>query len=183
MSGKSTSPRSSRRKESQIKTGKSQRLVTSSPTAELHDDAPPYQVGARSTASQTSEEKSGTLWKASLPLKFLDLFCGIGGFRRAFEQAGARCVFSSDWDKFSRQTYAANFNEPPHGDIHAVAVTTCGKSWRDVPKEMTTQAMPRRWADTTVGRHKRRSFRKPRAAKVPPSILEKGEASAYRRKQ
>ena len=37
-------------------------------------------------------------------LRFIDLFCGIGGFRLAFERAGARCVFSSDWDKFSRQT-------------------------------------------------------------------------------
>ena len=55
-------------------------------------------------------------------LRFIDLFCGIGGFRIAFERAGARCVFSSDWDKFSRQTYAANFGETPHGDIHSVAV-------------------------------------------------------------
>jgi hypothetical protein len=37
-------------------------------------------------------------------LRFIDLFCGIGGFRLAFERAGAKCVFSSDWDKFSRQT-------------------------------------------------------------------------------
>ncbi|MDP3070764.1 MAG: DNA (cytosine-5-)-methyltransferase [Opitutaceae bacterium] len=55
-------------------------------------------------------------------LRFIDLFCGIGGFRIAFERAGGRCVFSSDWDKFSQQTYAANFGEKPHGDIHAVAV-------------------------------------------------------------
>ncbi|MEY4200499.1 MAG: (cytosine-5-)-methyltransferase [Verrucomicrobiota bacterium] len=60
-------------------------------------------------------------------LRFIDLFCGIGGFRIAFERAGAKCVFSSDWDKFSRQTYAANFGETPHGDIHSVAVA-------DIPK-------------------------------------------------
>jgi DNA (cytosine-5)-methyltransferase 1 len=60
-------------------------------------------------------------------LRFIDLFCGIGGFRLAFERAGAKCVFSSDWDKFSRQTYAANFGETPHGDIHSVAVA-------DIPK-------------------------------------------------
>ena len=59
--------------------------------------------------------------------RFIDLFCGIGGFRIAFERAGAKCVFSSDWDKFSRQTYAANFGETPHGDIHSVAVA-------DIPK-------------------------------------------------
>ncbi|HEY8669005.1 MAG TPA: DNA (cytosine-5-)-methyltransferase [Tepidisphaeraceae bacterium] len=56
------------------------------------------------------------------PLRFIDLFCGIGGFRLAFERAGARCVFSSDWDKFSRQTYAANFGEEPAGDINAIPI-------------------------------------------------------------
>jgi DNA (cytosine-5)-methyltransferase 1 len=56
------------------------------------------------------------------PFRFIDLFCGIGGFRLAFEKAGGRCVFSSDWDKFSQLTYAANFGERPHGDIHTVAV-------------------------------------------------------------
>jgi len=54
--------------------------------------------------------------------RFIDLFCGIGGFRLAFEKAGGRCVFSSDYDKFSQQTYEANFGERPHGDIHTVAV-------------------------------------------------------------
>ena len=55
-------------------------------------------------------------------VRFIDLFCGIGGFRIAFERAGGRCVFSSDYDKFSQQTYEANFGERPHGDIHSVAV-------------------------------------------------------------
>lgn len=55
-------------------------------------------------------------------LKFIDLFCGIGGFRIAFERAGGKCVFSSDYDKFSQQTYEANFGERPFGDIHTVAV-------------------------------------------------------------
>ncbi len=54
--------------------------------------------------------------------RFIDLFCGIGGFRIAFEKVGGRCVFSSDYDKFSQQTYEANFGEKPHGDIHSVAV-------------------------------------------------------------
>ena len=58
----------------------------------------------------------------SAHLKFIDLFCGIGGFRLAFEKTGAQCVFSSDYDKFSQQTYAANFGERPHGDIHTIAV-------------------------------------------------------------
>lgn len=55
-------------------------------------------------------------------LRFIDLFCGIGGFRLAFERVGGRCMFSSDWDKYSQLTYEANFGEKPHGDIHQVAV-------------------------------------------------------------
>lgn len=56
-------------------------------------------------------------------LRFIDLFCGIGGFRIAFEKIGGKCVFSSDWDKFSQITYEANFGEKPHGDINSVAVS------------------------------------------------------------
>jgi DNA (cytosine-5)-methyltransferase 1 len=56
--------------------------------------------------------------------QFIDLFCGIGGFRVAFEGAGGKCVFSSDWDKFSQITYEANFGERPHGDIRQVNIET-----------------------------------------------------------
>lgn len=45
---------------------------------------------------------------------FVDLFAGIGGIRRGFEEAGGRCLFSSEWDRFARQTYAANFSDE-HG--------------------------------------------------------------------
>lgn len=50
-------------------------------------------------------------------VKFIDLFAGIGGFRIAFENLGCQCVFSSEWNKFSRKTYEANFNDSPEGDI------------------------------------------------------------------
>lgn len=49
--------------------------------------------------------------------KFIDLFCGIGGFRLSFDELGGDCVFSSDIDKYAGQTYEANFGEFPHGDI------------------------------------------------------------------
>ncbi len=67
-------------------------------------------------------ETSPSYANGSNPFRFIDLFCGIGGFRIAFEGVGCECVFSSDWDKFSQQTYEANFGEKPHGDIHALAV-------------------------------------------------------------
>lgn len=49
--------------------------------------------------------------------RFIDLFCGIGGFRLALERLGAKCVFSSDIDVFAQQTYFDNFGEKPFGDI------------------------------------------------------------------
>ena len=53
----------------------------------------------------------------SSKFKFIDLFAGIGGIRIPFEELGGKCVFSSEWDKFSQITYNANFGEVPHGDI------------------------------------------------------------------
>ena len=52
--------------------------------------------------------------------RFIDLFCGIGGFRIALDSVGGTCVFSSDWDRYARQTYAANFGVDPSGDIRTV---------------------------------------------------------------
>ncbi len=51
---------------------------------------------------------------------FIDLFAGIGGMRIAFERAGGHCVYSSEWNKYSQQTYFANFGEQPEGDITQV---------------------------------------------------------------
>ena len=52
---------------------------------------------------------------------FIDLFAGIGGMRLAYESAGARCVYSNEWNKYSQQTYYANFGVQPDGDITKVA--------------------------------------------------------------
>lgn len=55
---------------------------------------------------------------------FIDLFAGIGGMRLAYESAGARCVYSNEWNKYSQQTYYANFGVQPDGDITKVAAET-----------------------------------------------------------
>ncbi|MEM0134965.1 MAG: DNA (cytosine-5-)-methyltransferase [Thermoplasmatales archaeon] len=54
----------------------------------------------------------------------MDLFAGIGGSRIAPEGLGGKCVFSSEWNKFSRKTYAANFGEEPEGDITEIDAAT-----------------------------------------------------------
>ncbi|PQV52717.1 DNA (cytosine-5-)-methyltransferase [Paraburkholderia sp. BL21I4N1] len=54
---------------------------------------------------------------------FVDLFAGIGGIRKGFEHIGGRCVFTSEWDKYARVTYAANHRENEEdlaGDIWSV---------------------------------------------------------------
>ena len=53
---------------------------------------------------------------------FIDLFAGIGGIRKGFDAIGGHCVFTSEWNKFAQETYAANFrdNHPPYGDITAI---------------------------------------------------------------
>jgi DNA (cytosine-5)-methyltransferase 1 len=62
----------------------------------------------------------------SKTFRFIDLFAGIGGFRIAFERAGGKCVFSSEWDEFCQITYEANHGEKPEGDITKI-------NERDIP--------------------------------------------------
>lgn len=63
-----------------------------------------------SARKKTGQNRKGTF-------TFIDLFAGIGGMRIAFERAGGTCVYSSEWNKYSQQTYLANFAEQPEGDI------------------------------------------------------------------
>ncbi len=51
---------------------------------------------------------------------FIDLFAGIGGMHIAYASAGARCVYANEWNKYSQQTYYANFGIQPDDDITKV---------------------------------------------------------------
>jgi len=42
--------------------------------------------------------------------KFIDLFCGIGGFHQALQNLGGECVFASDIDKYAIESYKENYN-------------------------------------------------------------------------
>ncbi len=48
-------------------------------------------------------------YNSNASFRFIDLFAGIGGFRKAFEGVGGRCIFTSEWDKYSQMTYKANY--------------------------------------------------------------------------
>ena len=43
---------------------------------------------------------------------FVDIFAGIGGIRRGFDEIGGRCVLTAEWDDYARRTYRANYPEP-----------------------------------------------------------------------
>lgn len=51
---------------------------------------------------------------------FIDLFAGIGGMHMAYVSAGASCVYANEWNKYSQQTYYANFGIQPDEDITKV---------------------------------------------------------------
>ena len=65
------------------------------------------------------------------PIRFIDLFAGIGGFHHALHQAGASCVLASEWDPNARKTYLHNVqkidplfqaNTPFEGDISKIDI-------------------------------------------------------------
>ena len=55
-------------------------------------------------------------------VNYIDLFCGVGGFRHALNSPNTRCVFSSDIDPDARLIYGQNWGEIPAGDISQVEV-------------------------------------------------------------
>jgi DNA (cytosine-5)-methyltransferase 1 len=58
---------------------------------------------------------------------FIDLFAGIGGFHHAFKHFNAKCVFSSEWDRYAANVYKNNFGIAPYGDITKIDV-------KDIPQ-------------------------------------------------
>lgn len=89
--------------------GKSDRTVRRYETRGGNGTEPPHlalealrQAVVERCTGETEEEQK---------FRFIDLFAGIGGLRIPFEKIGGQCVFTAEWDRFSRQTYAANFPE------------------------------------------------------------------------
>lgn len=66
--------------------------------------------------------------------RFIDLFAGIGGLRCPFEEIGGKCVFTAEWDRFSRQTYSANFHDDPFEHVFAEDVRPYAKDPSRVPE-------------------------------------------------
>ncbi len=63
----------------------------------------------RNSSGHDLKQTDSSSMAARKALTFIDLFAGIGGMRLGFEAAGCTCVFTSEWNRFSQETYAANF--------------------------------------------------------------------------
>ena len=72
---------------------------------------------------ETYPSDLGLKWDVPFPppkdkfFSFIDLFCGIGGFRIAMQNIGGQCLFSSDIDPHAKIVYENNFGDIPFGDI------------------------------------------------------------------
>lgn len=51
----------------------------------------------------------------------IDLFAGIGGIRLALKNNGLKCLYSNDYNKYSCQTYSANFGEIHCADLKDIS--------------------------------------------------------------
>lgn len=67
--------------------------------------------------STTAEPKTN-----DTALRFIDLFCGIGGFHQAIQRLdpSAKCVFACDIDEKCRKIYELNYGVKPQGDISKI---------------------------------------------------------------
>lgn len=59
------------------------------------------------------ENFNGGVFYKNHPVRFIDLFAGIGGIRLGFEGAfpNGKTVFVSEWDEYAQKTYKANFKD------------------------------------------------------------------------
>lgn len=50
------------------------------------------------------------------------MFSGIGGFRLGLERTGHECVWSNEWDSYSRAVYTKHFGECDGRDVRSISV-------------------------------------------------------------
>ena len=88
----------------------------------LADGEIPKRQMIHESLEQILQRISSPLVSGECDFTFVDLFAGIGGIRRGFESHGGQCLFTSEWDKYAKKTYMANFPDGHYvvGDITTV---------------------------------------------------------------
>jgi DNA (cytosine-5)-methyltransferase 1 len=75
------------------------------------------------TATSTVTNETPTL-PTTGPIRFIDLFCGLGAFHTAFPTSHFKCVLACDIDEGARRIYEANYGLAPLGDIRSIVPAT-----------------------------------------------------------
>ena len=78
-----------------------------------------YSLAIKQLKEMVKNGEQSSVFDCNEAFSYIDLFAGIGGFRKAFDSVGGECVFTSEWDKQCRITYQTNYNSdhPVVGDI------------------------------------------------------------------
>ena len=79
----------------------------------LKSDSEENVVISETLVSANEEQEQGEL-------RFIDLFCGIGGFHQALSKLGAKCVLACDIDKDCRTVYKDNYGHEPVSNIKEI---------------------------------------------------------------
>ncbi len=94
-----------------------ERTVRRYDTRGVHGPDAPPRLAVEALLNAVQQRYAASL-ETERSFRFVDLFAGIGGLRKPFEEIGGQCVFTAEWDRFSQQTYAANF---PDNEEHILA--------------------------------------------------------------
>lgn len=79
-------------------------------------------INTVSTNESLSHDKELCNKNIREPYKFIDLFCGIGGFHQALSNMDYTCVFACDIDENCRKIYEKNYKLKPEGDITKIDI-------------------------------------------------------------
>ena len=72
---------------------------------------------------------------------FVDLFAGIGGIRKPFNNIGGKCVLTCEWDDYAQKTYKANWKSTDdHKFVSDIKSITQPKGSDELPLTAKAQA-------------------------------------------